>query len=264
MPERENLDRIVNIVPSKGIENDWLIRDALGAGVVSASATPPASKDLREDWWQIGDQGATGSCVGWGTAEGVLRQHFVKAAKIQQNERLSPRFIWMAAKESDEFDDRPSTFIEKEGTSLKAALDIARKFGAVKESVLGFDSNELFQGDENTFYAIAAQLKIASYFNLFKNFSEWRDWLATKGPILVALKVDETWDNATQSKGNLDAFKPDTVRGGHAVSVVGYHEDGRFIIRNSWGTGWGDHGFGFATEEYIQGAFFDEAYGVNL
>ena len=33
----------------------------------------PASVDLREVWWKINDQASTGSCVGWGTADGLLR-----------------------------------------------------------------------------------------------------------------------------------------------------------------------------------------------
>jgi hypothetical protein len=44
----------------------------------------------------------------------------------------------MAAKETDVFTSYPSTFIELEGTSLKAALDIARKFGLVTDAVLPF------------------------------------------------------------------------------------------------------------------------------
>ena len=54
------------------------------------------------------------------------------------------------------------------------------------------------------------------------------------------------------------------MRGGHAVCIVGYRSDGRFIVRNSWGTGWGDHGFGYLAPSYISAAFFDESYGITL
>jgi hypothetical protein len=61
------------------------------------------------------------------------RNH-VKANRIGANEQLSTRFIWMAAKETDRIVSFPTTFIESEGTSLKTALDIARKYGVVKDS----------------------------------------------------------------------------------------------------------------------------------
>ena len=78
------------------------------------------------------------------------------------------------------------------------------------------------------------------------------------------LSVDATWDNATATRGKLDTFQANTVRGGHAIAVVGYTTDGRFIIRNSWGTSWGDRGFAYASEAYINAGFFDESYGVTL
>ena len=49
---------------------------------------------------------------------------FVKAGRLSQTTPLSPRFVWMASKETDPFITRPTTFIETEGTSVKAALDI--------------------------------------------------------------------------------------------------------------------------------------------
>ncbi len=114
------------------------------------------------------------------------------------------------------------------------------------------------------YFATAAQRRCSSYFNLLKNFSQWRTWLASNGPIMVGLNVDATWDNATATHGLLDTFQPNTVRGGHAVCLAGYTKDGRFIVRNSWGTAWGDKGFAYASEAYITAAFFNESYGISL
>ena len=127
--------------------------------------------------------------------------------------------------------------IEGAGTTLKAAVDILRKYGAVPETMLPFKINTtMYTGNENTFYATAATRKIASYFNLQRNLANWRSWLGQHGPILVGLNVDATWDSATVTGGKLDTFQPSTVRGGHAVALVGYTPDNRFILRNSWGT----------------------------
>jgi hypothetical protein len=187
---------------------------------------------------------------------------YVKAGRLEARELLSPRFIWMAAKESDEFVTQPTTFIEDDGTSLKAALDIARKYGAVPDRVLPFKTGKLYPNPAKTFYALAAKLKIKSYFNLKTNLGNWRTWLATQGPILTRLDCDATWDAATENDGVLDVYQEQTARGGHAVALVGYTQT-HFIVRNSWGRYWGDGGYGYASWSYAQAAF-TEAYGVTI
>lgn len=257
--------RICNLVPSTGTEADWRFEDAMGAGVLGAIAALPAAVDLRAPWWTIGDQEDTGSCVGWATADGVVRYHLTKAKKLSKTDLLSPRYVWMASKETDEFTARPESFIEEAGTSLKAAMDACRKYGTVTTKMLPFRiATKMYTGSENAFYAVAAQQRVTAYFNLRKNLNQWKSWLATNGPILAALSVDSTWDNATSTHGNLDIFQPNTIRGGHAIAIVGYTATGRFIVRNSWGTGWGDKGFGYATPTYIAAGFFDESYGVTV
>jgi C1A family cysteine protease len=34
----------------------------------------------------------------------------------------------------------------------------------------------------------------------------------------------------------------------HMVNIVGWHSDGRFILANSWGKGWGQGGYGFIAQ----------------
>ena len=256
--------RILNCSPSPKTDSDWQLHNAEDAGLLASSArSAPRSKDLRDDtWWKIGDQGATGAFVGWASADSVVRWHMVQAGRLAKSEPLSPRFPWMAAKETDQFVAQPTTFIESDGTSLKAALDVFRKWGAVRDSVLPFRTGKLYVGEVATFYAMATQLKIAAYFNLGTKLASWRTWLATGGPILTRLDVDATWDNATATKGRLATYRPTTARGGHAVAIVGYNAT-RFIVRNSWGTGWGDGGYAYASNAYA-GKAFTEAYGVAL
>ena len=257
--------RICNLVPSKDVEQDWQYEHAVTAGAMAAAARLPASVDLRKPWWTIGDQGQTGSCVGWATANGVVRYHLVEAKKLDKKLELSPRYVWMASKETDANTKRPESFIEAAGTSLKNALNVCRKFGVVPMNLLQFDINTLmYTGNEKAFYAAAAQRRITSFFNLKKNFNHWKSWLASHGPILAGLYIDETWDNAKLTHGNVDEFKPSTIRGGHAVTIVGYLPNGRFIVRNSWGPVWGDKGYAYATPAYITAGFYDESYGVTV
>ncbi len=189
MPEEPKIvTRILNCIPSRDTEKDWGFANAIDSGTIGSPAAIPASVDLRADWWKIGDQDETGSCVGWAVADSVIKWHFVKVDRIKKTDHLAVRFLWMASKEHDEFVSQPTTFIEQEGTSIKSALDIARKYGNIKDAMLPFLRAVLYPGDTKTFYAIAANLRIASYFNLGTNQDNWRTWLATNGPIVTRLK----------------------------------------------------------------------------
>ena len=151
---------------------------------------------------------------------------------------LSPRHVWMASKETDALTALPETFLEEAG--------------------------RMYTGSEDTFYTRCAKHRIASYHNLHHDLQARKHWLADQGPILVGLVVDRSWDDAGVNGGGVDTFQPDTVRGGHAVAVVGYRKDGRFIVRNSWGTSRGVKGFGSVKPSYIADAFFPETYGVTI
>jgi C1A family cysteine protease len=252
--------RVLNVIPSPNRERDWMAETVgVEAGTIRAAAPVPNAKDLRETWWEVGDQRSTGSCVGWASADSLLRWHFVKAGKLKQADHLSVRFAWMASKEIDSNTERPTTFVELAGTSIKSSLDVARKYGAVQDHVLKFTVG--------AFYTLASELRIRSYLNLSLGFGgntvkTWRRWIAEVGPILTRLNVDDSWMNAKKTAGKLEVYDSGSADGGHAVALVGYRA-GVFVVRNSWGTGWGDKGFAYASDAYAKEAF-TEAYGVVL
>ena len=216
--------------------------------------------DLRESWWTIGDQWDSGAGLGWAAADSVIRWHMVKAGRLGCHERLSARHLWLAAKEIDAHGARPSVFVETEGSSIKAALEVARKWGVVRETIFPSADGALFQGDLEDFYAAAASLRIASYFNLEQDTRLWRRWIALRGPILAAVWVDTAWDRAGIQRGRVGQARPDEILGGHAVALVGYTEN-EFLVRNTWGSDWGDEGYAHMPDGYVSSAIFD-AYGV--
>ena len=74
----------------------------------------------------------------------------------------------------------------------------------------------------------------------------------------VPVSVGMAWPHWRSIKsGFLSAQKPVTGAG-HAVTIVGYRcpsgrlEDTQFIFKNSWGTNWGQGGYGIVTFDYLQ------------
>jgi len=252
--------RVLNLQPSSHTSEDYTILNAIKSGVIEAKPLP-SSVDLRADWWTISDQGNSGACVGFGTADGVLRYLFTKTKALSPNERLASGALWIQAKETDEFIQYPTAFIQLEGTSLKAALNVAQRWGVVRESIAPF--GDLYTKDAPTFYRLSAQMRISGFYNLGKNFNNWKQWLSSSGPILAAINVDSSFENATSTNGMLDNYDNNRIYGGHAICFVGYTQDNRVIIRNSWGKSWGDNGFAYASIDWIMKACL-EAYGAVI
>jgi hypothetical protein len=244
---------------SRGRGDDY---DAARAGLGQAAL--PESVDLREPWHPVVDQGHTASCVGWTVADSILRWHLVQAGRLEPDARLSARQVWMSAKETDRQTDYPSTFLEEDGTSLKAGLDVARKFGVVSEAALPWDRG-LAPGPPKAFYASAH--KLAAYFNLGDDavpdrsscFGRWRRWLFEQGPIAVLIKIDRNIEHAGPE---LDGFDEASVAGSHCAALFGYGPD-HFLLRSSWGPGWGDGGYARMSLAYTAAAVI-ESYGVTV
>lgn len=260
---------ILNVAPSPGREDDYVPGMAEAAGVLRPE-DPPATCDLRADWYRVGDQGRTGSCVGWALADSVLWRQLVRAGRLAEEDRLSPRFVWMASKEmrakltevAGTPDWHPTTFLEQGMTDVKSALDVARTYGAALERDLPFDGR-LYPGDIARFYRSAAGRRISAYYRLDPEedpaawFTHWRRWLHQHGPVLIVVGADRAF---VDGPALLDAFDPAAASFKHAAALVGYGPDG-FLIRSSWGEDWGDGGYAAATEAYLAGATV-ESYGV--
>jgi hypothetical protein len=250
---------------SRATADDFDAAKAVADGAV-AEASLPAEVDLRRPWHAVPDQGRTASCVGWAVADSVLRWHLVEAGQLAPDQPLSARHVWMSAKETDQRADYPSTFLEEDGTSLKAGLDVIRKFGAVLEDELPW-SGRLAAGDPEAYYASARRRKIMAYFNLgddsaadrTANLDEWRRWIHQNGPVLVLVALD---GKLTTPGAELDVFDQAAAEHSHAAALFGYGPD-HFLLRSSWGPGWRDGGYARMSLEYTAQAVI-ESYGVML
>jgi hypothetical protein len=255
------LTAIADARRSKETGNDYGVAEAhLGDAVL------PDAVDLRRSWHPISDQGETASCVGWAVADSCLRWHLVEAGRLQPDQRLSARYVWMSAKETDQRDDYPSTFLEYDGTSLKAGLDVVRKWGVVLEEELPWEGR-LATIPPDAFNQSARRRRIMAYYNLgddgaadrTAHFPEWRRWLHESGPVLVLIAQDS---NFLTSTGDLKAFDAASAHGSHAAALYGYGPD-HFLLRSTWGTDWGDKGYARLSLEYAAQAVI-ESYGVMI
>lgn len=79
---------------------------------------------------------------------------------------------------------------------------------------------------------------------------------AIKPKIRIPRKVDlRRYCSVVENEERLAVMpkKGERMIGGHAVLAVGYNQrEKRFLVRNSWGTKWGMHGYFTMLFEYIE------------
>ena len=76
--------------------------------------------------------------------------------------------------------------------------------------------------------------------------------------MVVGIQVYESFESdAVAENGIVSMPTPkENCLGGHAVCIVGYDDTKQwFILRNSWGSQWGDGGYFYLPYEYITSPF---------
>jgi C1A family cysteine protease len=87
-----------------------------------------------------------------------------------------------------------------------------------------------------------------------------RTTLATGRSLLVTLRLTDAWHTVDKNGNIAGPSADDQFLGGHAVVAVGHDPRGeRILIRNSWGTSWGDAGHAWLTESYLRHYGFEVA-----
>ncbi len=109
--------------------------------------------------------------------------------------------------------------------------------------------------------------KLVAYEMLARPFAvdELKSVLAGGSDLWIAMMVGESWMGHSVKDGVITDW--DDVAGGHAIVMSGYRKlpsgKHQFLIHNSWGESWADHGYGWINESMV-GKWMDYAYKLKL
>lgn len=235
--------------PSGVISRDFVYR--------SKGLNPAQEVDLRPLASPVKDQGNLGACV----PSAVISAYelLIKKHLPDRYVDLSTLFLYYNSRLIEE------TIAGDEGVlHIKNALKVAKLCGLARDSLWNYDESKLIERPSDDSYIDALSRRISSY-KLVPSVESILENLVMDNPIIVGMDVFEGFDSITKEDPIVKMpWRGAYSMGGHSVLIVGYSlPNQQFIIKNSFGSDWGEEGYAYVPFDYVKACVF-EAWTIDI
>lgn len=215
---------------------------------VRAGGSVPATLNYGPKMNPVKNQGGCGSCWAFAAADALSARHAVKNNElIDISEKHMLDCTYPDSKDGCQG-----------GNSDTAWRNVARKGVAGQESYHSYNARDDTCPSDSQFDANGFARKVfagthkedPTVHQYFTGKQDMKEELFKYGPCVMYMGADSAFSR--MGKG---IWRCGSTRINHAITVVGYgRENGEnyWMIKNSWGTGWGDNGFGRISMDHCQ------------
>lgn len=203
--------------------------------------------DLRGAFMpSVYDQGDLGSCTANAIAGAVEFEQRKQKLRDFMPSRL---FIYYCERALE------GTISSDSGAMIRDGFKVLNSQGVCEDHFWPYDQYKARWNLKPTAasYRYAVRHKSVQYLSLNQDVVTMKSCLAAGFPFVFGFSVYDAFESdVVAQSGILNLPTPSEKNiGGHAVLCVGYDDASqRFIVRNSWGTGWGMSGSGYFTIPY--------------
>jgi C1A family cysteine protease len=205
----------------------------------------PPIIDLRPQCSPIEDQGNLGSCTANALAGALEFLENKDGVKFVDTSRL---FIY--------YNERVIEHSVKQdsGAMIRDGIKTLAKQGVCTETKWPYSIGKFDKKPTATCYKEGLKRRIKQYARI-EALDEMRTCLADGFPFVFGFSVYDGFESAQVAKSGVLNMpdKKEKLIGGHAVVAVGYDDSQqRFLVRNSWGSNWGLHGYFTMPYAYLE------------
>lgn len=209
---------------------------------LKASKLPPVV-DLRPYMTQIENQETLGSCSA--NAAAGAYEYLINRNQGINTYDVSRLFLYYNTRVLMGTEDEDS------GGFLYSVLEALHQKGICNEELWPYKIKKFAQKPPKECYQEAKGNKIEKYEYVDTDLDTWKSVLAQGYPIIFGMQIFDSFQTPRRGLISLPR-RNDNNLGGHAMLCVGYSDpDNVFIVRNSWGTQWGDGGYCYIPYDYM-------------
>jgi len=260
----------------------WLKGDQMPAGVSAATLTS------RFDWREQGkvsaveDQASCGSCYTFASLGSLESRILVDGGPLWNfSQNNAKECNWQ---EANNWSPSPGVFWGScDGGNAQTVLNWLSQKGTVLETCDPYVGHDVGCKSSCSYIKTAIEWKM---FNgrTIPDVNALKAFIQQNGPVYTAVNAGENdaWGQEFSAyRGNYVLVHPCNNKTNHAVLIVGWDDNlqyaggsGAWIVRNSWGTSWGDHGYfyiaygsaciGYTTSAFTRYMDYDARGGVLL
>lgn len=200
----------------------------------------PSIVDLRPKFPSVYDQGDLGSC----TANALCSVIFYNINLL--GSRL---FLYYNERQME------NTVNTDSGALISDGVLSLEKYGICPETIWPYDISKYTVKPDNRCYVEALRHISTKVNHLPNDIYQMRLALSNGFPFVAGIAIYESFEHSSVYHTGmvpLPDVSKEQLLGGHAVVCVGYDNSRQlWIMRNSWGTNWGDHGYFYLPYAYL-------------
>ncbi len=140
------------------------------------------------------------------------------------------------------------------GAFIKDGITCLKKFGLCEEKYWSYIIENVFKEPSKDAYDNATLNYLIEGIQISNEIPTIKYWLNKNEPIVLGIAIYSNFTNFSSGKTGKIGLpnENDKFIGGHAVVLCGYNDTKKeFILRNSWGSYWGDNGYFYLPYDYI-------------
>ena len=139
------------------------------------------------------------------------------------------------------------------GADIRDGIQSVVQLGVCSEDLWAYDISKFATQPDHEAYNTALKDVVTEYLAL-NNVDDIKNCLASGYPVVFGATLYNSFESSYVAETGLVPMPAsnDEIIGGHCMVIIGFDDENNwFIVRNSWGTGWGKGGYCFIPYAYI-------------